>query len=447
MDQSLFGRVKNAWNAFTNKTEFTNTVTGSSFSYRPDRKRLSHGAERSIVNTIYNRIAMDAAQLDIRHVRVDEKKQYKEDMDTRLEYCLTNTTNKDQTARAFRQDIYLTMLDEGAAVIVPVDTEGNPNDTQSYDVISMRVGKVVQWYADYVLVEVYNDRVGNRQQILLSKDVVAIIENPFYTVFNQPNSTAQRLIRKLSLLDAVDEESSAGKLDLIIQLPYATNSDQRRNQAELRRKQIEDQLRNSKYGVAYASSSEHIVQLNRSLENNLLKQIEYLTNMLYSQLGVTPEILNNTASIETMNNYMTRVIEPLCAAVTDAMSTKFLSRTARTQGQWIMYFNNPFKLIPVSQLPDFADKLTRNEIMTSNEFRQVIGMQPSDDPNADELRNKNISQSNAELEAEGMMPGGEQEPAEQGDPDVLDQISNLIDTYGSEGLLDMVHHFTGGGEE
>lgn len=394
MAESFGTRLKHAWNAFTNKdpTEYYSSPHGGTVSfYRPDRPRFSRGNERSIVTSVYNRIAMDVATIAINHVRLDENGRFKEIIDSSLNRCLTLNANKDQTGRAFIQDIVMSMLDEGCVAVVPVDTTINPVISGSYDIESMRVGKVVEWYPDQVRVRVYNDRKGEKEEVVLPKDMVAIIENPLFAVMNEPNSTLQRLIRKLNLLDVVDEQSGSGKLDLIIQLPYVIKTDARRRQAEERRKQIEDQLAGSKYGIAYADGTERITQLNRSVENNLLKQVEYLTTMLYGQLGISQAVMDGTADEKQTLNYNNRTIEPIVSAIVDSMKWKFLTKTARTQGQSIMFFRDPFKLVPVENVAEIADKFTRNEIMTSNEFRQVIGMKPADDPKADQLRNANIS--------------------------------------------------------
>ena len=393
MPESFGDRLRHAWNAFTGRDP-TPTGGGTVSFYRPDRPRFSRGNERSIVTSIYNRIAMDVASLTFNHVRLDENGRYKETIKSGLNECLTLTANKDQTGRAFMQDIVMSMLDEGCVAIVPVDTTLNPKITGSYDVETMRVGKVIEWYPDHVRIRLYNDRKGEKEEITLPKSMVAIIENPLFAVMNEPNSTLQRLIRKLNLLDVVDEQSSSGKLDLIIQLPYVIKSEARRTQAEQRRKQIEDQLAGSKYGIAYADGTERITQLNRSVENNLLKTIEYLTTMLYGQLGISQAIMDGTADEKQTLNYNNRTIEPIASAIVDSMRWKFLTKTARSQGQSIMFFRDPFRLVPVENVAEIADKFTRNEIMTSNEFRQVIGMKPSDDPKADELRNANISAPN-----------------------------------------------------
>ena len=394
MEISFSSRLKHAWNAFTNKdpTGLYRRDLGSAYYYRPDRPRMSRGDEKSIVTSIFNRIALDVASLDIKHCRLDNYGRYLEDVDSGLNNCLTIESNIDQTPRAFIQDVVLSMFDEGCVAIVPVDTTINPNITQAFDVNSLRTGKILEWYPEYVKVRVYNDKTGNKEDIILPKKRIGIVENPLFSVINEPNSTVQRLIRKLNLLDAIDEQSSSGKLDLIIQLPYTIKSDIRRQQAEERRKNIEMQLTGSKYGVAYADATEKITQLNRPIENNLLKQIEYLTSMANAQLGITQTILDGTADDKTMLNYYNRTIEPIIAAIVDEMKRKFLSKTARSQRQTIKFFRDPFKLVPVNDIAEIADKFTRNEIMSSNEIRQVIGMPPSQDPKADELRNSNISQ-------------------------------------------------------
>lgn len=383
-------RIRHAWNAFFNKDP-TVTYNGATYTYRPDRPRLTRGNERSIVTSVYNRIAIDAASNDIKHVRLDDNDRYLETMDSGLNNCLTLEANVDQTGRSFIQDIVMSMLDEGVVAVVPTDTSTNPLNNNSYDILEMRTGKVLEWMPNAVKVRVYNERTGKREEIVLPKRMVAIIENPLYSVMNEPNSTLQRLIHKLNLLDAVDEQSSSGKLDLIIQLPYVIKTESRKQQAENRRRDIEEQLSGSKYGIAYTDGTERITQLNRSVDNNLMSQIEYLTSMLYSQLGITKEIMDGSADEKTMLNYNTRTIEPILSAITDEMKRKFLTKTARTQKQSIEYFKDPFRLVPVSDLSEIADKFTRNEIMTSNEIRQIIGMRPSSDPGADELRNKNLN--------------------------------------------------------
>lgn len=395
MDLSFGSRVKRLWNAFTNRdptTNYTYSSMGSSYSYRPDRPRFTRGNERSIITSIYNRIALDVAAIDIRHARLDDSGRYKEDINSGLNNCLTLDANIDQTGRAFIQDIVMSMCDEGSVAIVPVDTTDDPTMTNSYDIESMRTGRITQWMPRHVKVEVYNDRTGRKEDLILPKERVAIIENPFYAVMNEPSSTLQRLKRKLNLLDVVDEQASSGKLDLIIQLPYVIKSQARRDQAESRRKDIENQLSGSRYGIAYTDGTERITQLNRPVENNLLKQIEYLTNLLYSQLSINQAVMDGTADEKTMLNYNNRTIEPIVSAIVDEMKRKFLTKTARTQGQSILYFQDPFKLVPVADIAEIADKLTRNEIATSNEIRQTIGWKPSSDPNADVLRNKNLSE-------------------------------------------------------
>ncbi len=390
---SIFSRMKEAWNVFTGReTVKKNQYYGFGSSYRPDRIRLSGGNERTIITSVLNRISMDAATIDIKHVYLDKEKRYVDDVDSDLNTCLTLEANIDQSARAFRQDVFLSLLDEGCIAIVPVDTKSNP-DKGTTDIITMRVGKIVDWYPSAVKVQLYNDRKGKIEEITVPKTTVAIVENPLYAVINEPNSVLRRLIRKLNILDVIDEQSGAGKLDLIIQLPYVIKSEARRQQAEQRRKDIESQLAGSKYGIAYTDGTEHITQLNRAVENNLMKQIEYLTSMLYSQLGINQEILDGSAKEETMLNYYNRTIEPIVSAVVDEMKRKFLSKTARAQGQSIMSFRDPFKLVPVKELAEISDKMTRNEIMSSNEIRQAIGMKPSSDPAADELRNKNLNKS------------------------------------------------------
>ncbi len=393
-------RLMHAWNAFKQLEEPnyrapTYVNLGYSSTQRPDRMYFTRNNERSIVTAIYNRIAIDVAAIDIKHVRVDESDRYIKVIESGLNNCLTLEANKDQTARAFIQDVVQSLFDEGCIAIVPIDTDIDPS-ISSYDINTMRVGKITQWYPDDVRIEVYNDRKGFKQEILLPKKSVAIIENPLYAIMNSPNSTLQRLIRKLNILDAIDEQSGSGKLDLIIQLPYIVKTDTRRNQAEKRRKDIEDQLANSKYGIAYTDGTEKITQLNRSVDNNLLNQITYLTSMLYSQLGITEAILNGTADEKTMLNYLDRTVKPISQAIVDELKRKFLTKTARSQKQTIMYFRDPFKLVPISNLAEMADKFTRNEIMSSNEMRQVIGLPPVNDPRADELRNKNLNSNSEE---------------------------------------------------
>lgn len=394
MEDSFRSRIKNAWNVFMNKDpsrEFRDF--GATYSYRPDRPMFTRGNERSIVTSVYNRIALDVSSVAIRHVRLDDNGRYLEDINSSLNNCLTLEANIDQTSRAFIQDIVMSMFDEGCVAIVPVETDIDPNETESYKIYSMRVGKIIEWKPRHVRVKLYNDRTGRKEDVIVPKDTVAIVENPLYAVINEPNSTMQRLIRKLNLLDYIDEQSGSGKLDLIIQLPYVIKTDARRQQAETRRKDIENQLSGSKYGIAYTDGTERITQLNRPVENNLMKQIEYLTSMLYSQLGITTTILDGTADEKTMLNYNNRIIEPIISVIVDEMKRKFLTKTARSQKQTIMFFKDPFKLVPVNDLAEIADKFTRNEIMTSNEIRQIVGMKPSEDPRADELRNKNLNES------------------------------------------------------
>lgn len=389
-------RIKHSWNAFLNRDPTYNyrDLGGPSYGYRPDRMRFTRGNERSIVTSVYNRIALDAASIDIMHVQLDKDNRFESIRESALNECLTRNANIDQTGRAFIQDVVMSMLDEGCVAIVPVDTTFNPDITNSYDINTMRTAKIVEWYPAHVKVNLYNDKTGRKEDLILPKKTVAIIENPLYAVINEPNSTMQRLIRKLNLLDVIDEQSGSGKLDLIIQLPYVIKTDARRQQAEQRRKDIEMQLSGSKYGIAYTDGTERITQLNRSVDNNLMKQIEYLTSMLYSQLGITQAILDGSADDKTMLNYYNRTIEPIVSAIVDEIQRKFLTKTAITQKQAIAYFRDPFRLVPVNEIAEIADKFTRNEIMTSNEIRQIVGMKPSKDPNADELRNKNLSQSN-----------------------------------------------------
>lgn len=392
-------RLQHAWNAFLyNDDNFTNYRSiGASSSFKPDRTRFSRGNERSIVTSVYNRLALDASSIAIKHVKLDENGRYTEEINSGLNNCLNLEANIDQTGRAFLQDVVMSMLDEGCVAIVPVDTTINPIVSGSYEINTMRTAKIMEWYPAHVRVRVYNDQKGFHEEITLPKANVAIIENPLYAVINEPNSTMQRLVRKLNLLDVVDEQTSSGKLDLIIQLPYVIKSDARRQQAEDRRKDIEMQLSGSKYGIAYTDGTEKITQLNRPAENNLMKQVEYLTAMLYSQLGLTQTILDGTADDKTMLNYYNRTIEPIISAVVDEIKRKFLTKTARTQRQSIMYFRDPFKLVPVNDIAEIADKFTRNEILSSNEVRQIVGLKPSDDPEADELRNKNLNKSNEEI--------------------------------------------------
>lgn len=398
MEISVGSRLKHAWNAFRdNRSGTYYRDVGVGYSYRPDRPRFSRGNERSIVTSVYNRIALDVAQISIQHVRLDENDRFLGVIDSGLNNCLSLEANIDQTGRSFIQDIVMSMFDEGCVSVVPVDTDDDPEDgiPGSFDIDTMRTGKVLEWYPQHVKVRLYNDKTGLKEDVLLHKSTVAIIENPLYAVMNESNSTMQRLIRKLNLLDVVDEQSSSGKLDLIIQLPYVIKTEARRRQAEDRRKDIEKQLSGSKYGIAYTDGTERITQLNRSVGNNLMTQIEYLTSMLYSQLGITQSILDGTADEKTMLNYYNRTIEPIVSAIADEMKRKFLTKTARSQRQSIKFFRDPFKLVPVTELAEIVDKLTRNEVATSNEARQIIGWKPSDDPKADELRNKNLNQSDS----------------------------------------------------
>lgn len=392
MPRNFNDRLKHAWNAFMNRDPpMEYREIGVSSNYRPDRVRFSRGNERSIVTTIYNRIALDCAAVTIQHVRLDENGRFSETIDSGLNNCLNVEANKDQTGRAFVQDIVMSMFDEGCVAIVPVDTRISPYNTDILKIDSLRTGKIIQWYPDYVRVRVYNDISGQHEEVTLPKRMVAIVENPLYSVVNEQNSTMQRLIRKLNILDAIDEQSGSGKLDLIVKLPYTIKSEARMKQAEERRHRIEDQLSGSKYGIAYIDGTENITQLNRSVENNLLNQVEYLTNMLYSQLGITTAVLDGTADEKTMLNYENRTIEPIISAIVDEMKRKFLTKTARSQNQSIVFFKDPFRLVPVTQLAEIADKFTRNEIMSSNEIRQIVGMKPVEDIRADELRNKNLN--------------------------------------------------------
>lgn len=397
MSLNLSTRLAHAWNAFTSRDPTQYIITGPGYSSRPDRPRLSRGNEKSIATSIFNRIALDVSSVSIKHCRLDKNGRYVEDIDSGLNNCLTLEANKDQTGRAFIQDAVLSMLDEGCVALVPVETTIDPKNSNSYQIDSMRTGKITEWYPDMVRVRLYNDRTGEKEEILLPKSQVAIIENPLYAVVNEYNSTMQRLIRKLSLLDVTDEQTASGKLDLIIQLPYVIKTETRREQAERRRKDIIEQLAGSQYGIAYTDGTEKITQLNRSLENNLLKQVEYLTNMVYSQLGITQSVLDGTADEKTMLNYTNRTVEPIISAIVDELKRKFLTKTARSQLQSIVYFRDPFRLVPVNDIAEIADKFTRNEIMTSNEIRQIVGMQPSKDPKADELVNSNISQAKQDI--------------------------------------------------
>lgn len=390
---SFGDRLRHAWNAFTNADEFTGFQTlGPGSYYRPDRPRLTRGSEQSILNGIITRLSIDCSSVSIQHAELDENGAYAETIKDDLNYCLTTETNIDQTSREFFRSAVSMMLDEGHVVLVPTVTSVNPNRENSYKIKEMRAGKVVTWYPHHVRIDLYNDRTGTHQEIVMPKRAVAIIYNPFYSVMNEPNSTLQRLKRKLVILDAIDEQSGSGKLDLIIQLPYTLKTEGRQKQAELRKEAIEKQLSGSKYGIAYIDSTEHVTQLNRAVENNLMKQIEYLAGELYGQLGLTPEIINGTADEQTMLNYNNRTVEPIVSAFTDEMNRTFLTKTARTQGQAIIFFKDPFRLVPVSQLAELADKFTRNEILSPNEFRKIVGYKPVEDARADELRNRNLNQ-------------------------------------------------------
>ena len=395
----FMNRLKHGWNAFMNKDPTPyHTGLGAASYDNPSRPRLTMGNERSIVTTIYNRISTDVASVDIEHVILDDNKRFTDNVEDGLNYCLTTEANIDQASRAFKQDIVLKLLDEGCVAIVPVDTTMDPVHGNIYDIQSMRTAKIINWYPRSIRVRIYNDHTGEFEELDLPKKMVAIVENPFYAIMNEQNSTAHRLKRKLSILDFIDDRSGSDKLDLIIQLPYTIKSEAKKAQAKERRKELTEQLATSEYGIAYIDSTEHITQLNRSIENNLLKQVEYFTNLLFSQLGMTVEILNGTADEDTMNNYYNRIVEPILAAVVDEMNRKFLTKTARTKGHAIKYFRDPFKLVSTTNLAELADKFTRNCIMTSNEFRQVIGLRPVDDPKADTLTNNNISASNTELD-------------------------------------------------
>ena len=413
MENSLGTRIKKAWNIFLNPNLFANSTSGGSY-YRPDRPRLGTVNERSIITSIITKLAIDVSTIDINHCVLDDKDRYKDVINDKLNQRLSLEANIDQTGRAFIRDVVITILDEGCAAIVPVDTTVDPNNTQSYEIDSMRCGKIVGWYPEHIMVNLYNDRVGYRQDVLVPKRNAAIIENPLFSVMNEHNSTLQRLTRKLALLDVIDEQSGSGKLDLIIQLPYTVKSQARKDQANERRAEIERQLRGSKYGIAYTDGTEKITQLNRPVENNLMKQIEYLTSMLYSQLGISQTVLDGTADEKTMNNYYTRTIEPIITSIVDEMNRKFISKTARSQKQKILFFRDPFKLVPVSQIAEIADKFTRNEILSSNEIRQTIGRKPSDDPKADQLINSNISQAKTDTNPNPVVP-----PIEADDKDTI----------------------------
>lgn len=404
MAETLYSRAKRAWNVFiANENKEQDQYprqysVASSGGTRPDRPRFSRGNERSIVTAVYNRIALDVAAIGVKHVKLDNNGRFTSVVDSKLNNCLTLSANIDQTSRAFMQDIVISLLDEGCVAIVPVDTIDDPGETGSYQIETMRVGKITEWFPSQVRVKLYNDRTGHQEEVMCDKANVAIVENPLYAVINESNSTMQRLIRKLNLLDYVDEQVGSDKLNLIIQLPYAIKSEMQKNRAADRIASIEDQLQNNKYGIAYIDSTEKVTQLNRSIDNDLLKQVEYLTTLLYSQLGITQSVMDGTADEKTMLNYTNRTVEPIISAIVDEMKRKFLTQTARTQGQSIAFFRDPFKLVPVDNIAEIADKFTRNEIMTPNEIRQVIGMMPASDPQADELRNRNISESNTEVQ-------------------------------------------------
>lgn len=394
-NESIGSRFKRAWNLFLNRDPtYGYGDYGYSSGRRPDRIRLTRGNERSIITSVYNRISTDAASVDIKHVRLDDNGRFLEEIDSNFNKCLTTEANIDQTGRAFMQDVVMSMLDEGCVAIVPVDTDTDPDSTGSYNIQSMRTGQIIEWYPEHIRVRVYNDRTGQKQDVTVHKSSAAIIENPFYAVMNEPNSTMQRLIRKLNILDVIDEQSGSGKLDIIVQLPFSVRNDVKRKQAEARRKDLEEQLSKSKYGVGYIDTTEHVTQLNRPVENKLMSQIEYLTSMLFSQLGITQSILDGTADEQTMLNYYNRTIEPILSAITTELKRKFLTKTARSQKQSVEFYRDPFRLVPVSSMAEIADKFTRNEIMTSNEIRQIAGMMPSSDPKADELRNSNLSAPN-----------------------------------------------------
>lgn len=424
-------RLMHAWNAFRNNRDPTTveyTPGAYSSSYRPDRIRLTHGNERTIITSIYNRIALDCASINIQHVRLDSNGRYLETIKSGLNNILTLDANVDQTGRAFIQDVVLSMLDEGSVALVPVDTDADIWNGNAFDILTMRTGKVVQWYPDYVRVQVYNEKLGKKEEIMLPKKSVGLIENPFYSVMNERNSTFQRLVRKLAILDAVDEQSSSGKLDLIIQLPYVVKSDARRDQANKRRQELEDQLSGSKYGIAYTDGTEKITQLNRSITNNLMEQIEYLTKTLYSQLGISENLLNGSANEIEMLNYTNRIVEPILSAIVDELKRKFLTKTARTQNQSIMFFRDPFRLVPINSIADIADRFTRNEILTSNEVRGIIGFKPSEDPNADVLRNKNLNPTGD--------PGAGGNPNAANNQYTDDQINQAFDDLVAQGYAE-----------
>lgn len=423
-EYSLGDRLKHAWNAFTSRSPTTNmwTSTGYSYGFRPDRLRLTKGHERSIINSIYTKIAIDVSQVNIKHVRLDKNDRYIETIDSGLNNVLSVEANIDQSGREFIRDTVITLCDEGCVALIPVDTTLDPNVTGSYDILTIRTAKILQWYPQHIRVSIYNEKTGKHEEMVVPKKIAAIVENPLYSVMNEPNSILQRLARKMNLLDSIDEKNNSGKLDLIIQLPYVIKSQSRKEQAEARRKEIEMQLIGSKYGIAYTDGTEKITQLNRPVENNLMSQIEYLTNLLYSQLGITKEVFEGTADEKTMLNYYNRTIEPFLTAITDAMHRKFLTKTSRSQGQAIRFFRDPFKLVPIDNIAEIADKFTRNEIMTSNEIRQVIGMKPSDDPKADQLVNSNLNQAQG-----GPEQGAEMEDAEMSEDEFAEIMSKPID--------------------
>ena len=416
----LLDRFRNAWNVFKNKDPTVPVDTGPGYWLRPDRMRFSRGNERSIITSAFNKIAIDTAAIPIKHVRLDEKGRFASEIKSELNNCLNLEANLDQTGRAFIQDAIQSMFDEGCVALVPTDTDDEPSDSGNFAVYSLRTGRIVEWYPAHVKVDVYNERTGKREEVVVPKATTAIIENPMYSVMNEPSSTMQRLARKLALLDVVDEQASSGRLDMIIQLPYVIKTPARREQAEIRRKDIERQLAEGKYGIAYTDGTERITQLNRPVENNLMKQIEYLTNLLFSQIGVTQEILNGSADGKVLQNYYNRIIEPILSAFVDEMKRKFLTKTARTQGQSLMFFRDPFKLIPSSEIADIADKMIRNQILTPNEMRQKLGVEPSEDPKADELRNPNIS----EAKDPGTMDPNMMDQQQPADLDIAEALLN-----------------------
>ena len=445
MEMTVATRLKHAWNTFMNRDSYVSRMSiGPSYGYRPDRPLFSRGNERSIITSVYNRIALDVSSMTVQHVRLDGSDRFKEVIESGLNNCLTVEANVDQTGRAFMQDIVMSMLDEGCVAIIPVDTNFDPEKTGGIDIETMRTGKILEWFPQHVKVRVYNDQRGEKEDILVPKSTVGIVENPFYAVMNEPNSTMQRLIRKLNLLDAIDEQNSSGKLNLIIQLPYVIKTEARRQQAELRRQDIENQLASSKYGVAYTDGTEHVVQLNRPVENNLMSQIEYLTSMLYSQLGITQSILDGTADEKTMLNYYNRTIEPIISAIVDEMKRKFLTKTARAQNKSIMFFRDPFKLVPVADLAEISDKFTRNEIATSNEIRQVIGWKPSADPKADELRNSNLSEPGGSSVTDATTSGEETESSDTSDYDAL--VNEVLDSISAQ-IDDIIGNYTSGDDK